>query len=85
MNADMDENLTPEDIGHILEGKAQKLITESDDPEVVIREVMNTLARSDHVESAERTVDEWGRVSLGRGLAGKHGLVLFNPEGDGDE
>ncbi len=82
MNAKMDENLTYEDIGHVLDGKADKLIDGSEDPEQVIREVMETIARAESVRSREKTVDQTGRVSFGRDLTGTYGLAVFQQDPD---
>lgn len=80
MSAKMEENLSYEDIGHLLDAKAEKLKEGSEDPEVVIREVMETLARSESVRSREKAVDQSGRVSLGRDLTGTYGISLFQPD-----
>lgn len=84
MSADMDQNepLSYEDIGHLLDAKADKLTTGEGDPEQVIREVMETLARSECVRARKKTVDSSGRVSIGRDLARTHGVTLFNPDRD---
>lgn len=86
----MNDSLTYEDIGHLLDAKGDKLVSGEGDPEDVIREVLETLARSEHVRTREKTVDMNGRVSVGRDLSGDRGLVLFHPndrgeDGDGDE
>lgn len=78
----MDETLTYEDIGHLLDAKAEKLVRGDDDPEDVIREVMETLARSRNVRSREKSVDGNGRVSVGRDLSGIRGVTLFHPDPD---
>lgn len=87
MNAKMDEteSLSYEDIGHLLDAKAEKLISGDDDPEQVVREVMETLARSDGIRSRGKRVDTAGRVSIGRDLTGTPGMVLFQPDPDEDE
>lgn len=77
---EMDEPLTYEDIGHLLDAKADKLIHGDGDPEDVVREVMETLARSERVRSRHKRVDEQGRVSVGRDLSGIYGLTLFQPD-----
>jgi hypothetical protein len=87
MTPEMDENepLSHEDIGHLLDAKADKLITGDGDPEQVIREVLETLSRSDRMRSRTKTVDTTGRVSVGRDLTGVRGMLLFQPDpGDGD-
>lgn len=91
MNANMDESepLSYEDIGHLLDAKADKLTSGSQDPETVIREILETLARSENIRPRETSVDSVGRVSLGRDLTGTHGVVIYQPDsamdGDGDD
>ena len=88
----MDDDLSYEEIGHLLVAKGQKLEHGEGDPEDVIRSVMETLSRTGTVRPREKTVDQNGRVSVGRDYAGKHGFALFHPDerdrdsrGDGDE
>ena len=77
----MDEPLTYEDIGHLMEAKAEKLVQASDeDAEQVIREMMETLSRARNVRPREKRVDANGRVSVGRDLSGVYGLTLFHPD-----
>lgn len=90
MTQDMDSKLSYEDIGHLLVAKGGKLEAGDEDPEDIIREVVETLARSGSIRSREKTVDMNGRVSLGRDLSGEHGVALFHPDsagedGDGDD
>lgn len=87
--SNMNEKLDYEDIGHLLVAKGEKLEKGEDEPEKVIRDVLETLARAQSMESREKAVDLNGRVSIGRALSGTHGLTLFHPDpsegGDGDE
>lgn len=86
---DMDEPLTYEDIGHLLVAKGKKLENGEDDPEVVIRNVLETLSRSERMVSREKSVDPNGRVYVGRAHSGIHGLTMFHPDpggpGEGDD
>lgn len=81
----MDEKLTYEDIGHLLVAKGEKLERGEGEPEDIIREVVETLGRSESVRIREKTVDMNGRVSVGRDLTGEHGVTLFHPDSDADE
>jgi len=78
----MDESLTYEDVGHLLEAKGEQLVKGEKDPEIVIREVMENLAQSKRIRAREKTVDQNGRVSVGRDLSGVHGVTLFHPDPD---
>lgn len=89
---EMDETLDTEDIGHLLVAKGRKLEQGEGDPDEIIRDVMETLARSEYVRSRERRVDTSGRVSVGRDMSGVYGFTLFHADptedvqaGDGDE
>ena len=82
---DKSEPLDYEDIGHLLVAKGRKLENGEDDPEVVIREVLETLARSQNTRSRAKAVDMNGRVSVGRDLSGVHGLTLFQPDPKGED
>lgn len=85
MNSKMEEPLTYEDIGHLLEAKGKKLAAGEGDPEETLRDVVETLARSKRVTAREKSVDANGRVSVGRGLAGIHGVTLFHPDPEGTD
>lgn len=78
----MKDSLTYEDIGHLLVAKGEKLESGEDDPEKVIRTVVETLIRSERMASRENTVDLNGRVYIGRKFSGTHGLTLFHPDPD---
>lgn len=69
-----------EDIGHLLVAKGHKLERGEDDPEDVIREVLETLARAQSTRPRDKVVDMNGRVSVGRDLSGVPGLTLFHPD-----
>lgn len=77
----MDE-LTYEDVGHLLKAKAEKLIEEEGDPEVAIREAMETIGRSPNVRSRKKKVGVDGRLSFGRDLSGSYGYGIFHPDQD---
>lgn len=84
-DANMEDTLSYQDIGHLLVAKGEKLEAGEDDPEDVIREVVETLGRSESIRVREKTVDMNGRVSVGRDLSGEHGMTLFHPDSNGDE
>lgn len=84
-DANMEDTLSYQDIGHLLVAKGEKLEAGDDDPEDVIREVVETLGRSESIRVREKTVDMNGRVSVGRDLSGDHGVTLFHPDSNGDE
>lgn len=84
----MDDELSYEDLGHLLVAKGEKLERGEDDPEEVIRSVMENLSRAKNVRPREKTVDPNGRVSVGRDLSGTLGLTLYHPDAeyrDGDD
>lgn len=84
----MTDELSNEDIGHLLTAKAEKLISGEDDPDAVLRDILETLGRSETIRTREKVVDMNGRVSIGRDLSGEYGLTLFQSdpsEGDDDE
>lgn len=84
----MNESLPYEDLGHLLDAKADKLIR-GEDPEETIQEIMETLGRAESVQKRNKTVDSNGRVSVGRAHSGERGITLFHQDpaeqGDGDE
>lgn len=74
------ESLSYEDIGHLLHAKADKLISEDEDPEQVIHEIMETLGKARNVRPRHKRVNRDGRISFGRDLANTDGLGLFHAD-----
>lgn len=85
MDATMEEKLSYEDVGHLLDAKADKLITGEGDPDAVIREILETLSRAENIRTRENTVDSMGRISAGRDLTGVPVMALFQPDPDAED
>lgn len=82
-NPNMDTTeLTYKDIGQLLEAKGEELQSDPEDPEQVIREVMDTLGRAAGVRNRHKKVGVNGTISVGRDLSGEYGAVIFQPDSE---
>lgn len=86
MSQAQEQPLPDKDVGQLLVAKGRELEQEPDDPEQVIREIMETIGRSETVRKRHGKVGMNGTISVGRDLSHQHGVVLFlSDEGEGDE
>lgn len=81
-----DHELSYEDIATLLDAKADKL-ADSDEPEAVLRDILETLGRAESIRTRTKEVDLNGRVSIGRDKSHTPGLTIFHtdPEEQGED
>ena len=79
MPEEVDDPLTYEEIGRLLQGSAEKLIEGNVDPEMAIHDALKTLARSESVLLRETELYNNGRITIRSDLGGVRGAVLFHP------